>query len=122
MIKPEKLRHMKHYRVFINGTNFLVKLDDEAKRMGFYATCFVESSDAEAAEDLAVQMLRDRKSLRDLVLNDRGDPPLMKIESIVELASAFDETQRPQPGLVWYAEDGTDLTQSKSGLSSPSTG
>ena len=104
---------MKHYRVSINGTNFLVKLDGESKKMGFYATCFVEASHVKAAEYVAAQMLRDRKSLRDVVLNDPADPPLMNIENIVELVSAFDETQRPQPGLVWYVEDGTDVRQTE---------
>jgi hypothetical protein len=113
---------MKHYCVSINGTNFLIKFDGEPKKMGFYATCFVDASDTKAAEDLAVQMLRDRKSLRDVVLNDRADPPRMYVENIAEGDLAFDEIQRTQPGLVWYAEDGTDPTQTTSDVSSPKIG
>ncbi len=40
---------MKRYKVFINGTNFLVKLDRQAKKLGFYTTRFVRAPDARAA-------------------------------------------------------------------------
>lgn len=98
---------MKQYSVYINGRNFLVRFSGEAKKLGFYTTRFVQAEDAQAAEDAAVQMLRGQRSLREVVLNDRSDPPTMHVEQITELT---EEPQRCQPGLVWYAEDGTDLT------------
>jgi hypothetical protein len=101
---------MQQYRVFINGKNFLVKFAGEAKKLGFFTTRLVQAPDAKTAEETAVQMLRDRKALRDVVLNDRDDPPLMHVEKI-DVALLCDEPERPQPGLVWYAEDGSDLTQ-----------
>lgn len=98
---------MKQYSVFINGRNFLVRVSGEAKKLGFYTTRFVQAADVKAAEDAAVQMLRGQKALRGVVLNDRSDPPTMHVDKITELT---EEPQRCQPGLVWYAEDGTDLT------------
>jgi hypothetical protein len=105
---------MKQYKVFINGTNFLVKFSGQAKKVGFYTTRFVRAADAKAAENMAVQMLRDQKSLREAVLNDRSDPPVMHVEKIFEAELFGDEAEPRQVGLVWYAEDETDLTQLES--------
>ena len=102
---------MKHYRVFIHGKNFLLRFGGKPKKVGFYTTRVVEATDEKAAENAAVLTLRQRQSLRDVVLNDRTDPPLMFVEEITEVAISTEEAQRPEPGLVWYAEDGTDLTQ-----------
>jgi hypothetical protein len=108
---------MKQYKVFINGTNFLVKFNGQAKKVGFYTTRFVRAADAKAAENMAVQMLRDQESLRGVVLNDRSDPPLLQVENIFEAELSGGEPEPRQVGLVWYAEDGTDLTQLESGSS-----
>jgi hypothetical protein len=113
---------MKQYKVSINGTNFLVNFSGRAKKVGSFTTRSVRASDAEAAEIMAVQMLRDQKSLRDVVVNDRSDPPLMKVENIFEAELSGDEPEPEQVGLVWYTEDGTDLTKSESDSSSADQG
>lgn len=105
---------MKQYKVFIHGTKFLVKFGGQAKKVGFYTTRFVRAADAEAAEDNAVQMLREHEPLRESVLNDRSDPPMLHVEKMFEAELTGEEPEPCQIGLVWYAEDGTDLTQLES--------
>jgi hypothetical protein len=105
---------MKQYKVFINGTNFLVKFNGQAKKVGFYTTRFVRAVDAKAAENIAVQMLRDQKSLRETVINDQSDPPLLHVEKMFEAELPDGEPEPRHVGLIWYAEDGTDLTQLQS--------
>lgn len=95
---------MKHYRVFIHGKNFLLRSAGQPTKVAFYTTRVVQAADEKAAENAAVETLRQRQSLRDVVLNDRTDPPLMYVEQITEVAVSAEEAQRPQPGLVWYAE------------------
>jgi hypothetical protein len=102
---------MKQYKVFIHGTNFLVKFSGQPKKVGFYTTRFVRAANAEAAVDIAVQMLRDQESLRESVLNKPSDRPQLHVEKMFEADLAGDEPEPRQVGLVWYAEDGTDLTQ-----------
>ncbi|MEK6235356.1 MAG: hypothetical protein N2C14_11665 [Planctomycetales bacterium] len=91
----------KHYRVMINGVNFLMKVDDELSKLAFYANCFVKADDPDAAGLAAIQTLRDRKSLRDAVQNPSDDPPEMFVEEIEELPS-FDHIENLEQGLIWY--------------------
>jgi hypothetical protein len=54
--------------------------------MGFYATRFVEAKNREAAELLAVDLVRRDKELRG-ILNDRNDPPMIFADEIDAVAA-----------------------------------
>jgi hypothetical protein len=95
---------MPAYRVEINGENFLIEMGGRVAKHGFVTTRIVEAAEPGAAEDSAVQMLRDTKRLRDLVRNEPDDPPVMDVTSIVELGSDGANVDR-RPGLVWYEEN-----------------
>jgi hypothetical protein len=94
---------MPHYRVMINGRNFLVAMDRRVAKQGFYTVRFVEASDPTVAEYAAVQMIRETRRLHDLVRNASEDPPLMDVTSIdeVEILPPIEERE---PGFVWYEE------------------
>jgi hypothetical protein len=91
---------MGKYRVQIEGKNFLLEMNGKVAEYGFITFRFVEAEDHSAAEDNAVQMLRGDQRLRDLVKNDRADPPVMDVLEIAELESVDEMPQ--QPGLIWY--------------------
>lgn len=92
---------MNPFRVLIHGQNFIIEVDGETKPMGFFTTRFVEATDHDQAEELAVQMLRDLESLRSLVKNPEDDRPEMVIEETEELKSLEGISER-EPGLAWY--------------------
>lgn len=96
---------MQKYKVRIEGRNFLIASNAGETKHGFYTTRFVESVDAEGAEHAAVGQLRDRKTLREMTLNERDDPPLMYVTEIEELES-FSGLKSLDQGLVWYPEEG----------------
>ena len=97
---------MRKYRVFVHGRNFLITGDGAPVKHGFFTTRFVEADDPVAAEDAAVEQLRRRQSLRDVVLNAHDDPPTMDVTEVVELA-LFDGIESLDTGLILYVGDGS---------------
>ncbi len=99
---------MPAFAVILNGRNFLVELDGELRKHGFYTQCEVEARDEEEAELLAVSKIREQGSLRDLVRNRADDPPTVYADEISEIASV--DSSRPIKGLAWYREDDAEVS------------
>ena len=95
---------MKKYRVFLQGKNFLLNIDDKTEKIGFYTTRFVEANDELEAENKSVELIRNDPQLRQLVLNEKDDPPTIYQEDIEEL-SDFDGIKTPGAGYTFYPED-----------------
>ena len=94
----------------IEGRNFLITVDDETAKYGFYTTRFVEARDEEDAETKVVEMLRNDPKLVAATLNERSDSPMIYVEEIEELTS-FRGYPVPGTGCTWYPEEGEiDLT------------
>jgi hypothetical protein len=93
---------VRKYKVIVEGRNFLIAGSTGEAKLGFYTTRFVEATDAEGAENAAVEQLR-RQALREMTLNDRDDQP-MYVTEIEELPS-FDGLKSLDQGLVWYPEN-----------------
>jgi len=97
---------MKKFKIFIRGINCLIREDEKPPRkFGFYTTAFVEAPNAEQAEAIAVELLRNDPKLSKACENDASDPPVIKVESIDEIAS-FDGCKLPRMGLALF-EEGT---------------
>lgn len=98
---------MKKFELFISGRNFLLKKDDRAKKLCFYAARFVEAEDLPAAVEVAMDLIRTE--LKDLVLNDQSDPPTMKLEEVSEVYYFQDRMEvgnilLPGNGFLWREE------------------
>jgi hypothetical protein len=52
------------FQVMLQGRNFLLDLEGQARRYGFYTTRFVEAEDEAEAERAAVALVRDDPELR----------------------------------------------------------
>jgi len=88
------------WKVYLNGRNFLINFDRTPTRLGFYATRYVTADDSQSAEDSAVQCIRDE--LRDIVLNDKADSPMIYAEEVVQIGP---EDDRPAgSGFTYYSE------------------
>ena len=96
---------MKKFRVFLRGENFLMKVEDGSRRLGFHTTRFIEAPDDGEAERLAVESVRKSDRLRTGMLNDRLDGPMLFAEEVEEV-SAFPEIGSQEPGFNFYDEDG----------------
>ena len=95
---------MKKYKVFVRGQNFHLHLNGEARKLCFYTTRFVEAQDDHEAEEKAISTLRNDPTLRDRVLNDKSDAPMLFVEEIAELDS-FDGVTLPGTGFSFYTGD-----------------
>jgi hypothetical protein len=69
-----------HYRVYLRGENFLLVIDGTPTRLGFYTTRFVQASDRDGAELLAVDLIR--RELENRIRNERSDSPMIFAEKI----------------------------------------
>jgi hypothetical protein len=94
---------MKKYKVFVRGQNFLLNLDGNTEKLGFYATRFVEAQNENQAEEKAISTIRAGPTLRDGVLNRQSDAPMLFVEEITELDS-FDGVDMPGTGFSFYSE------------------
>jgi len=97
---------MKKFKVFVQGTNYLIReVGNSPRKQGFYTTAFVEAANAEQAEAVAVELLRNDPKLRNVSENQACDRPVIEVESIEEVQS-FEGCHLPRMGLAWY-EEGT---------------
>jgi len=92
---------VKKFRVLVRGENFFLMSGDSIKRVGFYATRFVEALDGGEAEQRAVESLRQNEALRKATLNDRSDPPMLFTEKVDEVSS-LQTSDEKSPGLTFY--------------------
>jgi len=97
------------FSVRVRGHNFLVQFDGEPSLHGFYANVVVEAFDKVAAENAAVQVLRQMQKLRTIILNAEDDPPRMFVEEVDELESGVAAQLTVEPGLIWFPQDGIDM-------------
>ena len=95
---------MKKFSVFIHGKNFLLRLDQEIERLGFYTTRYVEAEDSALAEFMAVELIQNDKDLNQNVTNTPENPPMLYAEEILELES-FGDVNPPGGGYSFYRYD-----------------
>ena len=98
---------MKKFAVCIKGKNFLVEIDDESKKHGFYAARYLEAKDTSDALDKAMKLVRSE--LKKEVLNDESDSPIMSLEDLYQVDFFEDnmtigEKVVPAKGFVWHEE------------------
>lgn len=91
------------FRVFLEGGNFLIRLDGRRRRFGFFVTRFVEAQDEADAATRSVRLLWDELSRKGGVLNDAADAPRIVVDRIEEI----DPADKPDtnPGFAWFPED-----------------
>lgn len=91
------------FELIFNGQNFLVRLDGEKKKHGFFKTVRVEANSLEEAELKGVELLRQDEQLLALTMNGPGDGPMLFLDSHKQLSS--DEALDFPAGATWYPED-----------------
>ncbi len=95
---------MKKFRVMLEGRNFLINSDEGPMKMGFYTTRFIEAESSKEAENLSVELIKNDANLKETVLNDQADPPMIYLESLDELSS-FGDNAVPGSGYTFYLEE-----------------
>jgi hypothetical protein len=96
---------MKRFKVQLHGKNFLLNLDGELKKYGFYATKFVKAESPQEAEKIAVILMHQNPNFRKTVLNGSADPPKIGLEAIKEVSFLKFFAKKSTTGFTFYPED-----------------
>jgi len=96
---------MKRFKVQLHGENFLLNIDGELKKYGFYATKFVEAENPQAAEKIAVILIHQTQTLRKAVLNESTDQPKINLKEIEEVGFFKFFANKTKTELSFYPED-----------------
>jgi hypothetical protein len=95
--------HVATFRVFVQGDNFLVRIEGHSGKFGFYVTRFVDAADIVDARTRSLQELRNEIAEKAILLNEKSDAPELVVERIEEI----DPSERPDadPGFVWFRKE-----------------
>ena len=96
---------MKKFKVQLHGENFLLDLDGELNKYGFYATKFVEAENPQEAEKIAFILIRKNPNLKDTVLNESTDPPKVNLKEIEEVGFLKFFAKKSASDFTFYLED-----------------
>ncbi len=98
---------MQKYRVGIHGDNFLMKTGKkESGKMSFDTIRYVEAKDEETAEIKAIEIMRSDSHLKKTIMNDRNDPPVMFVDSVIEIKD-YDSNNLLATAFRFYPDDGS---------------
>jgi len=96
---------MKRFKVKLHGENFLLNLDGEFKKFGFYATSFIKAENPQEVKKIATILIHQNPNLRSTVLNKNNDRPRINIEEIEEVKFLKFFTQKSTTNFTFYPED-----------------
>ena len=96
---------MKRFKVKLHGENFLLNIDGELKKFGFYATIFVKAENPQEAEKIAIILIHQNPNLRDTVLNENIDRPKINLEEIKEVGFLKFFAKKSTTDFTFYPED-----------------
>ena len=93
----------KKFLILIHGENYLCKEGDGVIPKGFYVTRCVEAVDAESAQEVALDMVRDDQALANIV-NDETNTPWLSIDKVSEV-DEWTALKPPGSGFAFYIEE-----------------
>jgi hypothetical protein len=76
-------------------------VDGQIQKLGFYVTRVIGAENPAEEENAAVDLIREDARLKDSVLNDRDDPPMLYAEEIEEIETS-DAEKNVNTGFAWY--------------------
>ena len=100
-----KENFIKRFKVKLHGKNFLLNLDGEPKKFGFYSTRFVKAENPQEAEKIAVILTHQNPNLRKTVLNETDDRPKIKLEEIKEISFLKFFAKKSTTDFTFYPEN-----------------
>jgi hypothetical protein len=96
---------MKRFEVKLHGKNFLLNLDGEPQKLGFYATRYVKAKNPEEAEKIAIILTHHNPNLRKTLLNKNDDRPKINSEKIKQIGFLKFLSKKSTTDLTFYSED-----------------
>jgi hypothetical protein len=94
---------MKKYMLTIQGKNFLTQFGSKKEKWGFFITRVARAETIHQAEEIVLDRIRGE--LRNVVLNDHTDEPMMYVLEVSEITSRKNPIQGEGGGFSWYPEN-----------------
>ena len=94
---------MKKYKASIRGENFLLNLEGELRKYGFFTTRFVEARYKEEVKSKVTALLCNDSALAEAFYNQSSDAPIIYVEEVVELGW-FGMFKSQGSGFTFYPE------------------
>ena len=94
---------MNSYKVIINGTNFVLHIQGANQRMGFYATRFVEASNAQEAQEAVMRLIMNDDKLRQAIRNEPNSQPQLHVNEVTE-SPITDKDKAMNNAFMFYAD------------------
>ncbi len=96
----EQVMLQKCYKVLLQGENFLLDMDGNKQKYGFFTTRWVQAGHPSEAEALALQELHNDKKLKGMAYNAADDPPVLRVDEWEEV-----DALQPATGLALYLDN-----------------
>jgi len=93
---------MQKYKILAEGQNYHIKIEKNIQKFGFFTTRYIESINLSDAKIRAINLLNNE--LQEISLNDKADPPIIRIDECTEIES-FDDCKVPGSGFTWYKDE-----------------
>ncbi len=84
---------MKKYRLLMNGSNYLMNVDDKTQRQGFFQNMVIDAGSPNQAERQAISRIFHDMELQVLTLNTVKNPPRVALHTLWELDVAYDDSR-----------------------------
>ena len=96
---------MDRYKILLHGEHFLLNLDGEHARVGFYATRIVKSDSAADAERIAVIRIHQELNLNRHIVKSIPVPPSVMVEKIEKMGTFQFVRKQKLRGLIFHKEE-----------------
>lgn len=96
---------MKRFEVQLQGKNYLLNIDGELKKFGFYVTKFVKANNSEEAVKKAKILIHQDAYLKSSVINEGGHRPSINLVKIYEIGFFKFFINKSATGFTFYVED-----------------
>jgi len=102
---------MANFRVKLNGKNFLLDLNGEPTKFGFYATSYIKAASPAEAGKIATILIHQNRILKESVLYEGVDRPSMEILEITPMNPLKFLLKKSKTELKFYSEDDPALEE-----------
>ena len=93
------------YKVLLRGNNFLLNLDGDHAKVGFYATRIVKSTSVEEAQRIAIIRIHQELNRNAHLVKNIPDVPVVLVEKIEKLGIFNFIRKRRVRGFTFHAEE-----------------
>ncbi len=96
---------MTTYLVRLKGAIFLIDGDEGPRKRRFLSTRLVDAENQKLAEDLARELISKDPRIKNCILNEESDPPVICIESVREIPAMAYDVQNRSNSFYWEKDE-----------------